>query len=55
MLSKLAREDEPLDWPGGPRGMWLSAAEHFERAVALGSPHGELLAANARRTADELK
>lgn len=55
LLSKLAREDEPLDWPGGARGMWLAAAEHFERASALGSPHGTLLATNARRAADELR
>lgn len=54
VLSKLAREDEPLDWPGGARGLWTEAAAHFERARTLGSPHGELLAANARRAADEL-
>ena len=55
VLSKLAREDEPLAWPGGARGLWLDAAEHFERASALGSPHGAELAANALRAADELR
>jgi len=55
VLSKLAREDEPLDWPGGVRGMWLTAAGHFERAGALGSEHGAVLAENARRAADEAR
>jgi len=55
VLSKLAREDAPLDWAGGVRGLWLEAAEHFERASALGSEHGAPLAANARRAADELR
>jgi hypothetical protein len=55
VLSKLAREDEPLDWPGGVRGMWLAAAAHFERAEALGSEHGAVLAANARRAAEEAR
>ncbi len=55
VLSKLAREDEPLDWPGGVRGMWQEAAEHFERAGTLGSEHGAVLAANARRAADETR
>jgi hypothetical protein len=55
VLSKLAREDEPLDWPGGVRSMWLAAAEHFERAGALGSEHGEVLASNARRAADDAR
>jgi hypothetical protein len=51
VLGKLAQEQDPPDWPGGVRGLWLEAAGHFERAAALGAPDGEELAAAARALA----
>jgi len=36
-----------LDWPGGARGAWLEAAEHFERAQRLGHPRAEEVAQGA--------
>jgi hypothetical protein len=51
MLAKTAAIDPRLAWPGGERGMWRDAAEHFERAGSLGAPLGAALAANARMEA----
>jgi hypothetical protein len=33
--------DEVLEWPGGAESAWTAAAEHFERAKALGHPRAD--------------
>jgi len=33
--------EEVLEWPGGSHGAWSEAAEHFERAEALGHPRAD--------------
>ena len=41
--------DEVLEWPGGARTAWTEAAEHFERAKALGHPRADAIAQAAWR------
>lgn len=51
VLLHAAAYDEVEDWPGGAAGALREAAEHFERAAALGHPLGAEIAALARARA----
>jgi len=55
VLSKLAQEEAPPPWEGGPHALWLEAAGHFERAAALGAPEGAILADRARERSGEAR
>ena len=53
LLFVKAENDPELPWPGGVKSLWLTAAEHFERAEALGYPNVEDAASYAREAARE--
>ncbi len=55
VLAQIAAEDDPLPAPGGARGLWLEAAEHFERAERLGQAEAGELAERSRARAQALR